>query len=156
MRIGELLDLSREVLAELRDRKVIRTGNAPAGDYAEWLVQHATGAMLEANSKRSWDLAMPDGERLQVKARVVVDPRNAGQRQLSPFRSWEFEAAVIVLFDDAFEVWKAALLPVSALEGRSRFAKHVNGNLIFATDELLAASEDWTARLVAVVEGQDL
>lgn len=32
--IGELLALSRRILAELRHRGVIRSGNAPAGDYA--------------------------------------------------------------------------------------------------------------------------
>jgi hypothetical protein len=39
--IGELLALSRRILAELRERGVIRTGNAPAGDYAELLAFRA-------------------------------------------------------------------------------------------------------------------
>jgi hypothetical protein len=154
MSIGELLGLSRGVLAELRERKVIRTANAPTGDYVEWLVQRATGGVLEANSKRSWDLALPQGQRLQVKARTVVDPRDRGQRQLSPFRSWDFDAAVIVLFDDEFKVWKAACLPTLELEKHARFAKHVNGNLVFATNELLESGDDWMPRLKAA-ENQD-
>ena len=32
-----LLELYRDTLRELRDRGVIRTANAPAGDYAEYL-----------------------------------------------------------------------------------------------------------------------
>lgn len=155
MSIGELLGLSREVLAELRERKVLRTANAPTGDYAEWLVQRATRGKLEPNSKSSWDLETSDGERLQVKARVVVNPRDRGQRQLSPFRSWDFNAAVIVLFDDEFEVWKAAWLSVAKLKQCARYAKHINGNLVFATDELLSNGEDWTERLVAISERQD-
>lgn len=155
MSIGELLGLSRKVLAELRKRGVLRAANAPTGDYAEWLVQRATGGRLEPNSKSSWDLETADGERLQVKARVVVNPRDRGQRQLSPFRSWDFNAAVIVLFDDEFEVWKAAWLSVAKLKQCARYAKHVNGNLVFATDELLSSGEDWTERLAAISERQD-
>jgi hypothetical protein len=83
MSIGQLLSLSRAILAELRRRGVIRTGNAPAGDYAALLVQRATRGELAPNSQKSWDVRAPDGERLQVKARVVTDPRIRGERQLS-------------------------------------------------------------------------
>jgi hypothetical protein len=41
---GKLLALSRLILAELRHREVIRSGNAPAGDYAELLVRVATSS----------------------------------------------------------------------------------------------------------------
>lgn len=37
-----LLRLSREILRELRARGVIRSSNAPAGDFAEFLVQQVT------------------------------------------------------------------------------------------------------------------
>jgi hypothetical protein len=148
--IGELLGLSRQILRELRDRGVIRSGNAPAGDYAELLVQRATGGELAPNSQRSWDVMTPDGERLQVKARVVTDPKVAGERQLSVFRSWEFDAAVIVLFDDEFRVWRAAHLPVNELEARGRFTEHVRGFRIMATDSLLESGDDWTSRLRAI------
>lgn len=61
--IGELLALSRRILAELRRRCVIRSGNAPAGDYAELLVQRATSGELAPNSQKSWDAVARDGER---------------------------------------------------------------------------------------------
>lgn len=51
---GELLSLSRAILAELRHRDVIRSGNAPAGDYAELLVRVATGGELAPASQKSW------------------------------------------------------------------------------------------------------
>ena len=92
-----------------------RTGNAPAGDYAELLVQRASGGELAPNSQKSWDVLTSDGERLQIEARVVTDPRKRGERQLSVFRSWEFDAAVVVLFDDEFRVWRAARLPIERL-----------------------------------------
>jgi hypothetical protein len=150
--VGELLALSRRILAELRRRGVIRSGNAPAGDYAELLVQRATSGELAPNSQKSWDVVARDGERLQVKARVVTDPRVHGERQLSVFRSWDFDAAVVVLFDDEFHVWRAALLPVETLQAAAHFVQHVSGYRVLATDELLAAGEDWTERLRAAVE----
>lgn len=148
---GALLALSRAILSELRDRGVVRTGNAPAGDYAEYLVQHATGGELAPNSQKGWDIATPDGDRLQVKARVVTDPRVRGERQLSVFRSWDFDAALIVLFDDRFNIWRAARVNVAILRDNARFVKHVSGYRILATDDLLTAGEDWTERLRAFV-----
>ena len=90
--------------------------------------------------------AHPDGERLQVKARVVTGT-GLGERQLSAFRSWDFEAAVIVLFDDDFAVRHAAHLPVGVLREAAVFMTHVNGWRVIATDELLDRGEDWTERL---------
>jgi hypothetical protein len=150
---GELLALSRRILAELRRRGVVRSGNAPAGDYAELLVQRATQGTLAENSQKSWDVKTSDDERLQVKARVVTDPHVRGERQLSVFRSWDFDAAVIVLFDDDFRVWRAAHIPVNVLETKAHFIKHVRGYRVMATDALLARGEDWTERLRAAASG---
>jgi hypothetical protein len=61
MSIGELLALSRATLAELRKRGVVRTRNAPAGDYAEFLVQRATGGELASNAQKSWDVLTRTG-----------------------------------------------------------------------------------------------
>lgn len=152
MRIGELLALSRSILAELRRRGVVRTGNAPAGDYAELLVRVATGGELAPNSQRSWDVMTPGEERLQVKARVVTNPRKHGERQLSVFRSWDFDAAVVVLFDDEFQVWRATRLPVETLREQARFVEHVRGHRVIARDELLDLGEDWTERLRAATQ----
>jgi hypothetical protein len=51
--IGELLALSRRILAEPRRRGVIRSGNAPAGDYAQLLVQRATSGELAPTRRRA-------------------------------------------------------------------------------------------------------
>jgi hypothetical protein len=149
MTVGELLSFSRGILAELRRRGVIRTGNAPAGDYAELLVQRATDGELAPNSQKSWDVLTSEGERLQIKARVVTDPRKRGERQLSVFRSWDFDAAVVVLFDDEFRVWRAARLPIETFQAAAQFVEHVRGYRVFATDDLLDGGEDWTERLRA-------
>ena len=100
---------------------MIRTGNAPVGDYAGLFVRLATGGELAPNSQRSWDVLTPEGERLQVKARVVTYPAALGERQLPVFRTWDFDAAVVVLFDDEFCVWHATRLPVETLRVPTRF-----------------------------------
>src|SRR5438552_10381408 len=145
--VGDLLALSREILAELRRRGVIRSGNAPVGDYAELLVQRATAGELAPGSQHSYDVTTPDNVRFQVKARVVTDPKTRSERELSVFRSWDFDAAVVVLFDDAFRVWRAARLPVDTLKAAASFSEHVRGYRVHATDELLGRGEDWTDRL---------
>ncbi|MEH3117234.1 MAG: hypothetical protein PGN25_06415 [Methylorubrum populi] len=48
--VKELLTTYGEVMAELRRRGVIRTGNAPVGDYAELLFSEAFDWRLEGNS----------------------------------------------------------------------------------------------------------
>lgn len=149
MSVAKLLELSRAILAELKRPRVIRSGNAPAGDYAELLVQRATGGELAPASQRSWDVETQSGEHLQVKARVVTDPKVAGERQLSFFRSWDFDAGVVALFDDQFRVWRATHLPVAVLEQEARSVEHVRGFRVMATDGLLDRGEDWTERLRA-------
>jgi hypothetical protein len=89
--------LYRAILRELKSRGVIRTENAPVGDYAEYLVATALGGQLAANSEKSWDVLSENGEKPQVKARVVSEPAEPGQLQLSPFRSFGFDSAIIVL-----------------------------------------------------------
>ena len=47
-----LFSLYRAILRELKGRGVIRTENAPAGDYAEYLVAAALGGKLAPTRKR--------------------------------------------------------------------------------------------------------
>ena len=79
-----LFSLYRAILAELKSRHLIRTENAPAGDYAEYLVWTALGGKLATNSEKSWDVLTLAGEKLQVKARVVSDPPQAANCSCLP------------------------------------------------------------------------
>ncbi|MFZ0167665.1 MAG: hypothetical protein WAL12_29115 [Trebonia sp.] len=51
-----LFSLYRAILGELKHRGVIRTENAPVGDYAEYLVATVLGGELAPNSEKSWDV----------------------------------------------------------------------------------------------------
>lgn len=65
-----LLASYQAILDELRRRGVVRTGNAPASGYAEYLVARLLDGQLPANSEKSWHVAA-NGRRIQVKCRVV-------------------------------------------------------------------------------------
>jgi hypothetical protein len=70
--IGEqpLCDVPSD-LCELRDRNIVRTGNALTGDYAEYLAARYTGGELEPNSAKGYDVKAGDGVLYQVKSRMV-------------------------------------------------------------------------------------
>jgi hypothetical protein len=145
----------RGILKELTRRGIVRTGNAPAGDYAEYLVAAMVRGELADNSEKSWDVKTQDGKRYQVKCRVVTDPRKPGERQLSPFRTWDFDEAVVVLFDDDYRVWRCVSLPCELMKERATYRKHVNGFVTRATDELLShpRAVDYSDDLRRVAEG---
>jgi len=143
---AELFSTYRGILRSLRERGIIRTGNAPTGDYAEYLAAKFLGGHLADNSEKSYDVEAPDGTRYQVKSRVV-DGKGAGKRQLSPFRSWGFDHALIVLFDDDYGVERAATIPVEVMQERATHRAHVNGHVAFATDDLLDLGTDVTDAL---------
>jgi len=149
---AELLALSGGALAELRARGVVRTANAPAGDLAERLVADAMGGELAPNSQKSWDVLAPPSQpgpwtRVQVKARVVTDSANAGQRQVSAFRSWDCESVMFVLFDPMYQVRAAALLPTEIVHEHATHVDFTASDRVFANDAILALGDDWTERL---------
>lgn len=144
---GGLLAESRVPLARMRELGIVRTANAPAGDFAEWLVAKATGGELAPNSQKGWDVITDDGERIQVKARFVTEPIKAGQRQLSPFRSFDFDSLLVVLLNDASPVRRGSSIPRETVEAGALANEYVNAKRVIASDALMDAGEDWTARL---------
>lgn len=121
----DLLRVYADILTILNNRTVIRSRNAPAGDLAEYLVAIAYHGDLAPASEKSWDVAAVDGRRLQVKRRVIV-PGGRGTQTFSPFRSWDFDACVFVLFDAfTYEVTSAVEVPVAPVMDLARPVTHV-------------------------------
>ncbi len=150
----DLLALYAQILDELMRRNLIRTRNAPAGDYAEALVARALGGTLEPNSTKSWDVTTRTGQRVQVKARVV-GPSTHSSAKYSAFRSWAFDTAVFVTFDQGtYEVKSAISVPVDSIEGKARYSSHIAGSMISIGTNLLAlpGAEDITTLVRAVSE----
>lgn len=120
-----LLRLYADILTTLNQRGVLRSRNAPAGDLAEYLVAVAYGGTLAAQSKKSWDVAAPDGRLLQVKARVI-EPGTRSSQNYSPFRSWDFDACVFVHFDAlTYEVADAVEVPAEDIRALTTPDGHV-------------------------------
>jgi hypothetical protein len=139
----ELLATYELILSELRRREIVRTNDAPAGQYAEWLAHRVFGGELAANAAKSYDLLTPSFGKVQVKARVLRNG-SAGERQLSPFRSFDFDYALVILFDRSYAVHRAALLLAKVIIDNSVEKKHVNGRIVFAREPLLEQGIDVT------------
>ncbi|MER8646815.1 hypothetical protein [Mesorhizobium sp. M1252] len=125
--VAELLILHSQIMDELRDREIVRTGNAPLGDYAELLFATAFGWSLESNSSSGHDATDAAGLRYQIKSRRIA-PRNAS-RQLSAIRrlpdnTFDFLAAV--LFDESYRVTKAVVIPHEVVVRRAKRVEHTN------------------------------
>jgi hypothetical protein len=119
--------------------------NSPQGDYAERLVAIVYVGTLADNSEKSWDILTGDGHRIQVKSRVVRNDQHVSAHQISVFRSWDFDLAVVVLFaDEDLSVARAAEFDVATIRDHARFVKHVNGWRIVATPQFMGLGRDIT------------
>lgn len=127
------------ILEELLRRGVIRTRNAPAGDLAEHVVALAYRGDLAPNSEKSWDVRADDGRLLQVKSRVIF-PGVRKSQVFSPFRSFEFDACVFVLFDGRnYEITQAIELPRDSVMDMARRSEWVAGSRVRVFANLIAA-----------------
>lgn len=128
--VPELLGQYAEILAELRTRGIIRTSNAPLGDYAEYLAQQVYGGTLAANSARSYDLIDPAKRRIQVKARTWSSTTSPSS-VFSAFRTFDFDVAVFLVFSAAtYELLWAVEMEPSSIEAAARWSSHINGHLL--------------------------
>ncbi len=144
--VRDLLATHEAVLADLRRRGVVRNDDAPSDQYARWLAQQSFGGVLQPESTPGHDLMTPDGKRIQVKSRVARTGA-MDERQLSPFRSVDFDEALVILFDDTYDVTRAALLTNEQIMRLARWQPHMNGRVLIARDAVLALGTDVRRRL---------
>jgi len=146
MTVTELLASYERILDELHSQEVVRTRDAPAGHFAEWLARTALGGHLTANSKKAYDLDNEEFGRVQVKCRVL---RSGGsrERQLSPFRSkgHGYDHALIILFAADYQVARAVILTSAQVSVLARRSDHVGGDVLVASDAVLAQGLDVTS-----------
>lgn len=149
--VAELLETHTAVLNELRDREILRSANNPTGDYAEWLFCQAFGWDQAANSVKGFDATDAEGIRYQIKGRRLHQLNTS--RQLSAIRDMDgFDVLAGVLFDAAFVVSRAALIPSAVVSDRSKFTKHTNSHRFMLRDDIWTADGvvDVTANLQQV------
>jgi hypothetical protein len=75
-----------------------------------------------------------------------------GERQLSPFRSFAFDQALILLFDPEYAVQRAVLLSAELTERCAPWRAYVNGYVLVARDAVLDLGTDVTARFQRVLD----
>lgn len=134
----DLLVLWSRVMDELRERGVIRSGNNPVGDDAEWLVAERLGLGLVANSTAGYDAIGPDGTRYQIKARRLVDPTTS--RRLSALRNLDqdrFDHLLVVLVGPTFEILELWRLPIDLVREHATYRRHVNAHVLHADGAVL-------------------
>lgn len=131
-----LLRLYGAILDELLHRGVVRSRNAPAGDFAEHLALIVYGGELAPPSAKSFDLRAKDDRRVQVKCRVVRPKQSGGN--YSFLRSWEFDVCVFVQLSFVdYGVVSAVEVPRAGVESLAQVSAHVNGARVRLTDDLL-------------------
>jgi hypothetical protein len=128
--VPDLLEAYASILTELKARKVVRTSNAPLGDYAEYLAQKVYGGSLAPNSSKSYDVTAEDGRLIQVKARTLGEGTSTSA-VFSVFRSFDFDVATVLVFDSAtYDLLWAREVSPAEVENSARWSSHVNGRLL--------------------------
>lgn len=155
--VTELLRMQAAAIEELRHRDVVRTGNAPLGDYAEYLFARAFSWKLTPNSATNYDAESEGGERYQIKARRL---RNNAAGELGimrglPDKSFDYLAAV--LFNRDFAVNRAAIIPHANVASRAAHIKHVNGWRFMLDDSVwqIAGVQDVTEAIRSAANDVD-
>ena len=162
--VRSLLRLYCSIGKELIDRKVTRSTNNPAADYAECLFASALALTLAGQSAKGYDAIDASGQRFQIKGRrpTIANP----SRQLSVIRNLDtkpFDYLAGVLFAPDFAVMRAAVIPHDVVIARSKYRAHVNGWLFHLEDhiwkvdgvrdvseEICAAEADLNTRLIGM------
>jgi hypothetical protein len=138
-KVSELLALHAATLDQLRVRGIVRSANAPGGDYAELLFTRAFGWTRNENSAIGCDATDWSGRRYQIKSRRLSELN--GSRQLSALRrlpEQPFDYLAAVLFEKDYKVAKAAMIPHEVVASRARFQQHTNSWTFFLDDNVWA------------------
>lgn len=135
MTISQLLRHHVEIADELQRREVVRSGNAPTGDLAEYLFVTAFGWQIAGPSQKGFD-ATDGSRRYQIKARR--DYGQSGARQLSSIRNLDgFDYLAVLIFDRWYRVSVAAILPVSIVADQASYVDYTASYRFYFKDELL-------------------
>jgi len=132
----------------------VRSANNATGELAECLFCRAFGWDQSGNSERGYDAVGDGGIRYQIKGGRIH--RRNKSRQLSAIRDIQgghFDVLAGVLFDDNFNVIKAALIPRALVVDRSTYIGHTNSSKFMLRDDVWNAPgvRDVTLEIVAAM-----
>lgn len=125
----QLLSIYSSLMAELKQREIVRSSNNPVADYTEKLVARALSLTLQDQSCAGFDAVGGDGTRYQIKGRRIT-PHNKSA-QLGGLRNLgkrPFDVLAAVIFSADFSVSYGGLIPIEVVVEKSRFSAHVNSH----------------------------
>lgn len=135
----QLLHFYSDIMSELRVRKVIRTGNGPVADYAEYIIAELLGLELAGNSTASYDAHHPKTKlKYQIKSRRQTSYSKS--RQLGVIRNLEtadFDYLIAVIFDEQFKPIEIYQIRKPEIKKYGRFSEHQNGHILILRGKVL-------------------
>jgi hypothetical protein len=135
MTTRELLIAHTGIMAELRHRRLSRTGNNVVADLAERVVVEGLSLLQARSSMTGYDATDVAGRRFEIKARRRTS--TSRPTHLSALRGLEkrhFDELVVVIFEEDFTIWRAVRLDYETACAIARPRPHVNGHVIFLKD----------------------
>lgn len=137
--IRQLLNSYSSIMNELRQRKILRSGNNPASDYAEYVIAKKLKLKLTTNSNKEYDaIESKSGIKYQIKSRRITRYNNS--RQLGVIRNLEkaeFDFLIAVIFNENFDVIESYKIPRSIIKKYARFSRHQNGHILILRGDIL-------------------
>lgn len=151
----QLLELHCNILAELRNRNVVRSANNPVADYTEGLIAKALNLSLEVGSKAGYDACSTDGTRYQVKGRRLTKANNS--TQLSAIRNLDrapFDFLVPVIYDSQLVVQYSAIIPIAVVQRLGKYVAHTNATTFYFRRNVLDEPDvvDITDRVIEAAQ----
>lgn len=137
-----LLQLYAELIEELRDRGIIRSGNNPVADYAEKVAVERLSLKQVGKEQKGFDAVDTQGYRYQIKGRRIT--KHNSSRQLSVIRNLNerlFDYLIAVIFDESFKVKEIWKIPYEFVKEHSKLSEHQNGHIFYAEPEILTVGE---------------
>lgn len=121
------------------------------GAYAELLVAHELGLVLENKSNKDYDAEGPDGKKYQIKSRWIKKGLgNSGQNEFGPIKYCEagpypFHVLVLVVFNGdllnplIYQIRSESINSLLDLKGKGKPAHLKKGKVIFRCNESFLA-----------------
>ena len=131
---AELIALYGEVMGELHERGVVRSGNNPIADMAERIIADYYGVDPEPPNNKSFDVLSKGGIKVEVKA---LRRTKASRRNLSPLRTFDFDYVAAVVFEMDMRLVEAVFVPVDAVREHAGWSNTWQAHRLSITKKLL-------------------
>lgn len=118
----------------------LRQYRHPVGDRAVWLIERYFGGKRMKPTNKGFDLLLPDGRRVEVKARCIMSPLDGTRILASDIRCLEgqqFDVLAMVVFHSDLSVARALLIPYEVVRSRAYYSRHSNAWRFYYGDDLL-------------------